>query len=150
MEFKQKFCCYAGCVCVCVCACACLDTQSCLTLCDPMDCSLPGCSVHWDSLGNPLERVDINKANEERFLIMRKLIPFWSLLHLVLFIKQTNVLYNIFVVPHKVGLYTKHWGSGERFLGLTVFQRQSSGWILSVWDHPSVWSQQCISQTLAQ
>ena len=93
---------------MCVCACACLDTQSCLTLCDPMDCSLPGCSVHWDSLGNPLERVDINKANEERFLIMRKLIPFWSLLHLVLFIKQTNALYNIFVVPHKVGLYTKH------------------------------------------
>ena len=21
--------------------------QSCLTLCDPMDCSLPGSSVHW-------------------------------------------------------------------------------------------------------
>ena len=25
--------------------------QSCLTLCDPMDCSLPGSSVHGDSLG---------------------------------------------------------------------------------------------------
>jgi len=24
----------------------CLVTQSCLTLCDPMDCSLPGSSVH--------------------------------------------------------------------------------------------------------
>ena len=24
----------------------CLVTQSCLTLCDPMDCSPPGCSVH--------------------------------------------------------------------------------------------------------
>ena len=24
----------------------CLVTQSCPTLCDPMDCSLPGCSVH--------------------------------------------------------------------------------------------------------
>ena len=30
------------CVCVCVCVCA----QSCLTLCDPMDCSPPGSSVH--------------------------------------------------------------------------------------------------------
>ena len=30
------------CVCVCVCVCV----QSCLTLCNPMDCSLPGCSVH--------------------------------------------------------------------------------------------------------
>ena len=29
----------------------CLVTQSCLTLCDPMDCSLPGSSVHGDSPG---------------------------------------------------------------------------------------------------
>ena len=29
----------------------CLVAQSCLTLCDPMDCSLPGFSVHGDSLG---------------------------------------------------------------------------------------------------
>ena len=27
-----------------------LVTQSCPTLCDPMDCSLPGSSVHGDSL----------------------------------------------------------------------------------------------------
>ena len=41
------------CVCVCVCgrACACLVTQSPLILCDPMDCSLPGSSVHGDSPG---------------------------------------------------------------------------------------------------
>ena len=31
------------CVCVCVCV---LDTQSCPTLCDPMDCSPLGSSVH--------------------------------------------------------------------------------------------------------
>ena len=29
----------------------CLVTQSCLTLCDPMDCSPPGSSVHEDSPG---------------------------------------------------------------------------------------------------
>ena len=29
----------------------CLVTQSCLILCDPMDCSLPGSSVHEDSPG---------------------------------------------------------------------------------------------------
>ena len=34
------------------CAVLCLVTQSCLTLCDPMDCSLPGSSVHRDSPGN--------------------------------------------------------------------------------------------------
>ena len=33
------------CVCVCVCVCT-LSLQSCLTLCDPMDCSSPGSSVH--------------------------------------------------------------------------------------------------------
>ena len=35
------------CVCVCVCMCVCvLVTQSCLILCNPMDCSPPGSSVH--------------------------------------------------------------------------------------------------------
>ena len=33
------------CVCVCVCVCA-KSLQSCLILCDPMDCSLPGSSVY--------------------------------------------------------------------------------------------------------
>ena len=33
------------------CALLCLVSQSCLTLCDPMDCSLPGSSVHGDSPG---------------------------------------------------------------------------------------------------
>ena len=32
----------------------CLVAQSCLTLCDPMDCSLPGSSVHEDSPGGML------------------------------------------------------------------------------------------------
>ena len=31
--------------------CVCLVTQWCLTLCDPMDCCLPGSSVHGDSPG---------------------------------------------------------------------------------------------------
>ena len=34
------------CVCVCVCMCVCARAPSCLTLCDPRDCSLPGSSVH--------------------------------------------------------------------------------------------------------
>ena len=53
--------CVCVCACVCVCGCvgmdrllsvncferhACLVAQSCLTLCDPMDCSPPDCSVH--------------------------------------------------------------------------------------------------------
>ena len=37
-----------GCVCVCVCVCVCTGVcaQSCPTLCDPIDCSPPGSSVH--------------------------------------------------------------------------------------------------------
>ena len=34
-----------------ICAVLCLVTQSCQTLCNPMDCSPPGSSVHGDSLG---------------------------------------------------------------------------------------------------
>jgi len=33
------------------CAVLCLAAQSCPTLCDPVDCSLPGSSVHGDSPG---------------------------------------------------------------------------------------------------
>ena len=33
-------------VCVCVCACVCSIPQSCLILCNPVDCSPPGSSVH--------------------------------------------------------------------------------------------------------
>ena len=34
-----------------MCCVLCLVAQSCPTLCNPMDCSLPGSSVHRDSLG---------------------------------------------------------------------------------------------------
>ena len=34
-----------------VCAVLCLVAQSCPTLCNPMDCSLPGSSIHEDSPG---------------------------------------------------------------------------------------------------
>ena len=34
-----------------ICAVLCLVTQLCLTLCSPMDCSLPGSSVHGESPG---------------------------------------------------------------------------------------------------
>ena len=40
-----------------LCAVLCLVAQSCLTLCDPRDCSLPGSTVHGDSPGKILEWV---------------------------------------------------------------------------------------------
>ena len=41
-----------------------LLTQSCLTLCDPIDCSLPGFSVHWISQARILEWVAIPFSRE--------------------------------------------------------------------------------------
>ena len=41
--------------CVCVCVCVHSVTHSCPTLCDPMDCSPPGSSVHWISQARILE-----------------------------------------------------------------------------------------------
>ena len=46
-------------VCVCVCVCV-LVTQSCPTLCNPMDCSPPGPSVHGILRARILERVAIS------------------------------------------------------------------------------------------
>ena len=46
-------------VCVCVCVCVCIVAQSHLTLCNPMDYSLPGSSAHgilqayWSGLPSP-------------------------------------------------------------------------------------------------
>ena len=37
--------------------------QSCPTLCDPMDCSLPGFSVHWILQARTLEWVAISFSN---------------------------------------------------------------------------------------
>ena len=51
----------SGILCVCVCVCVCvLVTQSCPTLCNPMDCSLPGSSVHEIFQARILEWVAIS------------------------------------------------------------------------------------------
>ena len=52
--------CVCMCVCVCVCACTCVHTQSCPTLCDPMDYSVPGSSVYGIFQARILEWVAIS------------------------------------------------------------------------------------------
>ena len=42
--------------------CMCLDAESCLTLCNPMDCSQPGSSVHGILLARILEWVAISSS----------------------------------------------------------------------------------------
>ena len=52
------------CVCVCVCVCMCVcereRAQSCLTLCNPMDCSPPGTSVYGIFQARVLKQVAIS------------------------------------------------------------------------------------------
>ena len=48
--------------CVCVFVCMCVYTQSCLILCDPMGCSLPGPSVYGILQARILEQVAISSA----------------------------------------------------------------------------------------
>jgi len=45
--------------CVLLCVCVCVSAQSCMTLCDPTDCSPPGCSVHGILQAKILEWVAI-------------------------------------------------------------------------------------------
>ena len=54
------------CVCVCVCARARARalSQSCLTLCDPMECSPPGSSVHEIFQARRLEWVSISYSGD--------------------------------------------------------------------------------------
>ena len=47
-------------MCVSVCACVCPVTQSCLILCHPINCSLPGSSIHGILLARILEWVAIS------------------------------------------------------------------------------------------
>ena len=47
---------------LCVSMCACSVAQSCPTLCDPMDCSLPGASIHGISKARILEWVVISSS----------------------------------------------------------------------------------------
>ena len=52
--------CVCVCVCTCVCARACSVTQSCPTLCNSMDCSPPGSSVHRISPARRLKWVAVS------------------------------------------------------------------------------------------
>ena len=72
-------------VCVCVCVCV-LVAQSCLTLCDPMDCSPPGSSVHGILQARILEWVAISLSRESSWprdqtcisCIGRQILDHWS------------------------------------------------------------------------
>ena len=56
----------------CCCCCAAKSLQSCLTLCDPMDCSLPGLSVHGILQARTLEWFAISFSNALKWKVKVK------------------------------------------------------------------------------
>ena len=52
----------------------CMHAQSCLTLCDPRDCSLPGSSVHGIFQARILERVAISSSGVRLFRYFKLMI----------------------------------------------------------------------------
>ena len=92
--------------------------QSCLTLCDPMDCSSPGFSIHGILQARTLERVAISFSNAWKWKVKVK-----SLSHVRLFathgLKPTRLL-------HPWNFLGKSTGVGCHFLLQGIFPTQGS------------------------
>ena len=100
-------------VCVCVCACMCTHTQLCLTLCNPMDYSPPGSSVHGVFQARILECIVISFSRGSfwprdqthvscltgRFFITE---PLWCTLDLCI---SSHPCINMYFVPENVNHY---------------------------------------------
>ena len=71
---------------VCVCVCVCVHAQSCSTLCDLIDCSPPGSSVHWIFQARILEWVALSSSRGSS----------WSMdqIHLLYLLLGRQILYH--------------------------------------------------------
>ena len=98
--------CVCVCVCVCVCACACVYAQLYLTLCDPMDCSLPVSSDHGISQARMLEWVATSFSRGSSWprgwthvsYIGREILYHWAsreLLHLSTFLVHAKIFFKL-------------------------------------------------------
>ena len=77
--------------------------QLCPTLCDPMDCSLPGSSLHGTSQARVLEWIFIQCLfQSDSYLFYLELFGFLSLIHLILTCK--SLLMKVKEESEKVGL----------------------------------------------
>ena len=74
---KHEYIEHTTCVCVCVCVCVyvCVCAQSCLTLCDPIDCGLAGSSVHGIVQARILEWVAISYSRDLPEQGIKPMIP---------------------------------------------------------------------------
>ena len=85
------------CVYVCVCMCECvLVAQLCPTICDPMDCSLPGFTVHGISQARILERVAISFSQRRHTYVQK---AYEKMFNIANYQRSSNQNYNE-VSPH--------------------------------------------------
>ena len=73
-----------------------LVAKSCLTFCDPMDCSPPGSSDHWIFQARILEWVAISSFNYIRFVRYKKGTVYYFQLSICLWSAATSSIANIF------------------------------------------------------
>ena len=81
-------------------------TQSCLTLCDPRDCSLPGSSIHGIFQARILEWVAISFSNAWKWKVKRK-----SLSCVRLLVTSWTTAYQ---APPSMGFSRQEYWSGEQ------------------------------------
>ena len=86
-------------------SCVCMCAQSCLTLCDPMDCSPPGCSVHGISQARILEWIAISYFRGS---------------------SQKGLNLHLFASPALAGRFFTTWATGEASGSPTHLLRHSA------------------------
>ena len=111
----NKICASVIIVCMCVCV---LVTQSCPTLCNPMDCTLPGSSVHGILQARILEWAAISFSKGPYWprdwtlvsLIADRFFTIWATreAHHML-ISWVFCLFWLFLVQHSISLYSQNW-----------------------------------------
>ena len=95
-----------------ICVCVCSTAQSCLTLCNPMDCNLPGSSLQGSSQPRDLTHVSYTTGG---FLTTEPPVssfqmPFWILLFFQVE-SQLFINYSIpFIYNPGVGSHLLFWG----------------------------------------
>ena len=76
-------------VCIYILVCVCVCIQSYLTLYDPVNCSLPGSTVHWIFQARILEWVAISYSNIYSYIY----IYIYIHTHIYIYIHTTELLY---------------------------------------------------------
>ena len=123
--------------------CLCLITQSCWTLCNPMDCSPPGSSVHGIFHARILEWVAISYSrgsSQPRDWIHISYVSCngrWILYHWAIWEAQSSLYFSSVQSLSRVWLFATLW-TRARQASLSITGVYSNSCPLSQWCHPTI------------